>query len=160
MKSDEPRDDQREPPRERQRLQLQPRSKPLEETQPLSGSSSSINNVAADAAQSSPSNPDESSSSIANTSIQQAQDSSINENRDEYQQQESRDSNDNISQINTSDEQSTVKPSRGAGASIFGGAKPVDTAARELEIEKKLKELKTGDIEPIGDTEEKETSSK
>jgi hypothetical protein len=161
MKLDEPRDDQREPPRERQRLQLQPRSKPLEETQPLSGSSSSINNVAADAAQSSPSNPDESSSSIANTSIQQAQDSSINENRDEYQQQESRDSNDNISQINTSDEQSTVKPSRGAGASIFGGAKPVDTAAKELEIEKKIKDLQMVSTETSGgDDEEKGQSSK
>ena len=140
-----------EPPRERQRLQLQPRTKPLEEFQPLSGSSSSMNNVAANAAQSSPSNPDESSSSL-----HQTQDSSINENRDEDQHQES---NENNSQINTSDEQSTVKPSRGAGASIFGGAKPVDTAARELEIEKKLKELQMTNNETAGDTEEKASSS-
>jgi len=155
MKLDETRDDQREPPRERQRLQLQPRTKPVEEVQTLSGSSSSINNVAANAEQSSISNLDESSSSI-----QQTQDSSINENRDEYQQQESRDSNDNISGVNTSDEQSVVKPSRGAGASIFGGAKPVDTAARELEIEKKLQEFQISNNETSGDNEERKPTSK
>jgi hypothetical protein len=160
MNSDETRDDQREPPRERQRLQLQPRTKPVDELQPLSGSSSSVNNVAANAAQSSLSNADESSSSVKNTSIHPADDSSINENRDEYQQQESGDSNDNPSRANTSDEQSTIKPSRGAGASIFGGAKPVDTTARELEIEKKLKELQMANSETSGDNEEKAASSK
>jgi hypothetical protein len=123
----------------------------VDEVQPLSGSSSSINNVAANAVQSSVLNTEDSPSSTPNVSNQRTEDSFTSENRDEYQHQESTDK---------SDEQSTTKPSRGAGASIFGGAKPVDTAARELEIEKKLKELKTGDIEPIGDTEEKETSSK
>jgi len=152
MNSDETRDDQREPPRERQRLQLQPRTKPVDELQPLSGSSSSVNNVAA--------NADESSSSVKNTSIHPTDDSSINEDRDEHQQQESGDSNDNPSRANTSDEQSAVKPSRGAGASIFGGAKPVDTTARELEIEKKLKELQMANSETSGDNEEKAASSK
>jgi hypothetical protein len=153
-KIDETRDDQREPPRERQKLQLQPRSKPLEEFQPLSGSSSSVNNVAANAEQSLTSNPDDSSSPTTN---QQIQDSSINENRDEYQQ---KDSHDSISQINTSDEQSTVKPSRGASASIFGGAKPVDTAARELEIEKKMQEFQIANSETSADNEEKRTSQR
>jgi len=157
MKSDETRDDQAEPPRERQRLQLQPRTKPLEELQPLSGSSSSVNNVAANAEQPSTSNPDDSSSSILNTTNQEVQDSSINENRDEYQQQ---DSNEKTSGVNISDEQPTVKPSRGAGASIFGGAKPVDTAARELEIEKKLKELQVTPNETVDDNEEKKSSSR
>lgn len=143
---DEPRTDQQEPPRERQRLQLQPRSKPLEEVQPLSGSSSSVNNVAANAEQSSPSNPDDPSSPTTN---QQIRDSSIHENQGDDQEQ---DSNDN--------EQSTVKPSRGAGASIFGGAKPVDTAARELEIEKKLLETQTSNNETSADNEERKPASR
>ncbi|CAF1269064.1 unnamed protein product [Adineta ricciae] len=154
--NDETPDDQREPPRERQRLQLQPRTKPLEEFEPLSGSSSSINNVAANAGQSSISNADESSSPLANTSTQQNQDLSLNEHRDDNEAQESRNSDD---RVNTSDEQSTVKPSRGAGASIFGGAKPVDTTAREREIEKKLKELEMTSSETTGDTEEKPAPS-
>ncbi|UJR33901.1 hypothetical protein I4U23_021320 [Adineta vaga] len=156
--NDEPRgDDQQEPPRERQRLQLQPRTKPLEEFEPLSGSSSSVNNVAANAGQSSISNADDSSSSIANRYTQQTQDSSINEHRDDNQHEESRNSND---QVNTPDEQSTVKPSRGAGASIFGGAKPVDTTAREREIEKKLSEIQITSSETTGDSEEKTSSTK
>ncbi|CAF2859805.1 unnamed protein product [Rotaria sp. Silwood2] len=154
--NDDTHDDQQEPPRERQRLQLQPRTKPLEENQPLSGSSSSINNIA----ESSISNPDESSSAITNKSIQQTQDSSINENTDESQQQESQDSNENTSRVNTLDEQSTVKPTRGAGASIFGGAKPVDTTARELEIEKKMKELQMTTNETSVDNEDKGTASR
>lgn len=108
-----------------------------------------MNNVAANAEQSSTSNPDDSSSSLANTTNQQIQDSSVNENHDEDQQH---DSNDN--------EQSAVKPSRGAGASIFGGAKPVDTSARELEIEKKLRETQTTNDEPSADNEERKSSSR
>ncbi|CAF0745667.1 unnamed protein product [Rotaria sordida] len=154
--NDDTRDDQREPPRERQRLQLQPRTKPVEENQPLSGSSSSINNIG----QSSISNPDESPSPITNKPTQQIEDSSLNENPDENQEQESRDSNDNTSRVNTSDEQSTVKPARGAGASIFGGAKPVDTTARELEIERKMKEFQMTASETSADNEDKGTSSR
>ncbi|CAF0777719.1 unnamed protein product [Rotaria sp. Silwood1] len=154
--SDDTHDDQQEPPRERQRLQLQKRTKPLEENQPLSGSSSSLNNII----ESSISNPDEASSAITNKSIQQTQDLSINENQDESEQQQSRDSNDNTSRANTSDEQSTAKPSRGAGASIFGGAKPVDTTARELEIERKIKELQMTTTETSADNEDKGTSSR
>ena len=124
----------------------------MEEFEPLSGSSSSINNVAANARQSSISNADDPSSPSANTSTQRNQDSSLNEHRDDNEPQESRNSDD---RVNTSDEQSTMKPSRGAGASIFGGAKPVDTTAREREIEKKLKELEITSSETTGDTEEK-----
>jgi hypothetical protein len=53
-----------------------------------------------------------------------------------------------------------VKPSRGAGASIFGGAKPVDTAARELEIEKKMQEFQIANSETSADNEEKRTSQR
>lgn len=129
--NDETRDDQAEPPRERQRLQLQPRTKPLEEFQQLSGSSSSVNNVAANARQS---NPDEPSSSLTQ------QDSINTENQHEDFQE---------------GEQTTAKSVRGAGASIFGGAKPVDTTAREAEIEKKMKELALTSNEASGETEEK-----
>ena len=60
-----------------------------------------------------------------------------------------------------SDEQPIIKPSRGAGASIFGGAKPVDTAARELEIEKKLNELQIpANDKPEGDNEEKSSPTR
>ncbi|CAM4739806.1 unnamed protein product [Rotaria magnacalcarata] len=147
--SDEPQVDQREPPRERQRLQLQPRTKPVEENQPLSDTSPSMNN----AAQSSVSNPDESSSSITNKINQQ--DSSRDEHPDENEHQELRSPNDNAT-----DEQSTFKPSRGAGASIFGGAKPVDTTARELEIERKIKEQQLTSGETPVDTEDKGASTR
>jgi hypothetical protein len=146
---DEPQGDQREPPRERQRLQLQPRTKPVEENQPLSDASPSMN----DAAQSSVSNPDESSSSITNKTNQH--DSSRDEHHDENEHQESRSPNDN-----PTDEQSTFKPSRGAGASIFGGAKPVDTTARELEIERKIKEQQLTSGETPIDTEDKGASTR
>ncbi len=53
-----------------------------------------------------------------------------------------------------------MKPSRGAGASIFGGAKPVDTAARELEIEKKLLETQTSNNETSADNEERKPASR
>ncbi|CAF2132481.1 unnamed protein product [Rotaria magnacalcarata] len=147
--SDEPQVDQREPPRERQRLQLQPRTKPVEENQPLSDTSPSMNN----AVQSSVSNPDESSSSITNKINQQ--DSSRDEHPDENEHQELRSPNDNAT-----DEQSTFKPSRGAGASIFGGAKPVDTTARELEIERKIKEQQLTSGETPVDTEDKGASTR
>lgn len=101
-----------------------------------------MNNVAANAEQSSTSNPDDSSSSLTNTTNQQNADSPNNDPGQD-------------------NEQSTVKPSRGAGASIFGGAKPVDTAARELEIEKKLRETNiTSSETPPADTEEKKSSSR
>ena len=145
MKAEEPRTEPQDPTRERPRLQLQPRSKPLEDVQPLSGSSSSVNNVAANAEQSLTSNPDDSSSSLTN---QQNADSPNNENEQESQQGDFHDS-----------AQSTVKPSRGAGASIFGGAKPVDTAARELEIEKKLRETQITS-EPSTENEERKSSTR
>lgn len=126
---DEIRDDQAEPPRERQKLQLQPRTKPLEEFQPLSGSSSSVNNVAANARQS---NPDESTSSQTN------QDSTNTENQDSRE-----------------GEQSVQRPTHGANASIFGGAKPVDTTAKEAEIEKKMKEASLANADASEETEEK-----
>jgi len=125
-----PTDDNREPPKERPRLHLQPRTKPSEELQPLSGSSSSVNNVAAN-------------SSIPNTEESPNINDTSTNHPDEYQHQESHDTSD----VGSSFEPSTVKPvapSRGAGASIFGGAKPVDTAARELEIEKKITRTSNG----------------
>ena len=99
-----------------------------------------MNNVAANAEQSSTSNPDDPSSPLANTSNQLNRDSSINDD-------DQHDSND--------PEQPTVKPSRGAGASIFGGARPVDTTAKELEIERKLNETKISNTETPADNEEK-----
>ncbi len=65
------------------------------------------------------------------------------------------------SDAGSSHESSTIKPlalSRGAGASIFGGAKPVDTAARELEIERKLKELQMANSE-TGEEQQSEKGS-
>lgn len=53
-----------------------------------------------------------------------------------------------------------LAPSRGAGASIFGGAKPVDTAAKELEIERKLKELQVASGETGEDETDKGPSSR
>ena len=129
---DEPRDDQHEAPKERPRLQLQPRTKPMELSQPLSGSSSSVNNVAANVNDSSISNADD-TTSLTNTSGL-LHDSS-HEHRDDVQQHDS------------NEDSSVAKPSRGAGASIFGGAKPVDTAARELEIERKIKEMQIATAE-------------
>lgn len=139
---DEPRDDQREAPKERPRLQLQPRTKPIESSQPLSGSSSSVNNVAANVNDSSISNADD-TTSLTNTSGL-LHDSS-HEHRDDAQQHDS------------NEDSSVAKPSRGAGASIFGGAKPVDTAARELEIERKIKEMQiaTAETATNEETEEK-----
>ncbi|CAF3960278.1 unnamed protein product [Adineta steineri] len=136
-------DDAREPPKERPRLQLQPRTKPLQELQPLSGSSSSVDNVAA-------------TSSLSNTENSPSMNDS---NPDEYQQQGSHEP----SEAGSSIEQSTVKPlapSRGAGASIFGGAKPVDTAAKELEIERKLKELQLANSETGEEHTEKVSTSR
>lgn len=140
--NDEPRDDQREAPKERPRLQLQPRTKPIESSQPLSGSSSSVNNVAANVNDSSISNADD-TTSLTNTSGL-LHDSS-HEHRDDAQQHDS------------NEDSSVAKPSRGAGASIFGGAKPVDTAARELEIERKIKEMQiaTAETATNEETEEK-----
>lgn len=139
--NDETPDDQREPQRERPRLNLQPRTKPIEALQPLSGSSSSVNNVAANVNDSSISNADE-TTSLTNTSGH-LHDSS-QEQRDDNQFQDSH------------EESSVAKGSRGAGASIFGGAKPVDTAARELEIERKMKEMQVA----TGETNNEETQEK
>ncbi|CAF1491952.1 unnamed protein product [Rotaria sp. Silwood1] len=136
-------DDNREPPRERPRLQLQPRTKPLEEFKPLSNSSSSVNNIAG-------------TSSIINSE----ESPSINEhNSNEYLQHESN----NTSEVGSSIEKSTIKslaPSRGAGSSIFGGAKPVDTAAKELEIERRLQELQMANTETGRDHYDKGSSSR
>ena len=85
-----------------------------------------MNNVAANVNDSSISNADE-TSSFTNTSGQL---------HDSPQEQR-----DDVSAPDSTTDSSAAKPSRGAGASIFGGAKPVDTAARELEIERKMKEL-------------------
>ena len=139
-------DDNREPPKERPRLQLQPRTKPLEEAQSVSGSPSSVNNIAR-------------TSSISNTEDSPSMNENLSNHANEYHRQESHD----LSDVGSSVEQSTVKPlapSRGAGASIFGGAKPVDTAAKELEIERKLKELQLANNETGGDQEEKGSSSR
>jgi hypothetical protein len=109
--------------------------------QPLSGSSSSVNNVAAN-------------SSLSNTEDSPNINENSTNNPDEDHHQESHDTSDAGSSL----EPSTVKPlapSRGAGASIFGGAKPVDTAARELEIERKLKELQLANSETGDDQNEK-----
>jgi hypothetical protein len=136
-------DDSRDAPKERPRLHLQPRTKPLEEHQPLSSSSSSVNNAATRL-------------SIPNT---ERSPSISDNNPDEHQQRESRDTSD----AGSSTEQFTVKPltpSRGAGASIFGGAKPVDTTVRELEIERKLKELRMASDDIGGDNDERDGSSR
>jgi hypothetical protein len=137
-------DDNREPPKERPRLHLQPRTKPLDEVQSLSVSSTSVNNVAAN-------------SSLSNTDESPNVNEYSTNNPDEHQ--ESYDTSDAGSSV----EPSTVKPlapSRGAGASIFGGAKPVDTAARELEIEKKLLETQTSNNETSADNEERKPASR
>ena len=114
-----------EAPKERPRLQLQPRTKPLEEFQPLSGSSLSVNSAVVN---SSPSNLDESHENSSN-------------HPDEYQRQESHETS-------------------GAGASIFGGARPVNTAAKELEIERKLQELQMANSETTDDQTERPPSSR
>ena len=91
-----------EPVKGRPRLQLQPRTKPIE-------------NVPSD----SPSSADQTSPNVDNL---------------------------DGSSHNEADAESGVAltantSARRAGASIFGGAKPVDTTARELEIEKKIRDL-------------------
>jgi hypothetical protein len=96
----------------------------------------------------------------ATSSISNTDDSpNINENSmNNLDEHESHDTSD----AGSSHESSTVKPlapSRGAGASIFGGAKPVDTAARELEIERKLKELQIANSETGEDQNRKGSSS-
>lgn len=149
---DETGDDQREAPRERPRLQLQPRSKPLESLQPLSASSSSVNNVAANVTDSSISNADE-TGSLGNTSTGQLQDLS-HEHRDDTQHE----SNDDASRANPSEESAASKAARGVGASIFGGAKPVDTAAREAEIERKLKQMQMASNEGSRDEAEEKSA--
>lgn len=91
--------------KERPRLQLQPRTKPIEETQLPSDSPLSVD-------QTSPNNSDENqhNESDAGSRVE------LTTNK-------------------------TVAPTRSANASIFGTAKPVDTAAKELEIEKKLRDM-------------------
>jgi hypothetical protein len=78
-------------------------------------------------------------------------------NPDEYQRLESRGTSDAGSSIGPSSVR-PLAPSRGAGASIFGGAKPVDTAAKELEIERKLKELQMANSE-TGEDQQSEKGS-
>jgi len=100
----------------------------------------------------------------ATSSISHTDDSpNINENStnnpDEYPQQESHETSDAGSSIGPSIVK-PLAPSRGAGASIFGGAKPVNTAAKELEIEKKLKELQLANHETGEDQNEKGSSSR
>ncbi|CAF4161957.1 unnamed protein product [Rotaria sp. Silwood2] len=140
-------DDNREPPRERPRLQLQPRSKPLEEFKILSGSSSSLNNITT-------------TLSISNIEESPSINEHLSNNPDEYQQQQQ---SNNTSEVGSSIEKSSVKqlaPSRGAGASIFGGAKPVDTAAKELEIQKKLEALQMANTDTGKDYYDKGSSSR
>jgi hypothetical protein len=121
----------------------------VEEIEPFSGSSSSVNNLADNVGQSSISNFQEASPN--NLSTEQTRDSSLNENHDDDEDQ---------SRVGMSDDSLIAKQARGAGVSIFGGAKPVDTAAKELEIEKKLKELQMATGEPLDDTEDKGSSSR
>ncbi|CAF0896396.1 unnamed protein product [Adineta ricciae] len=139
-------DDNRQAPKERPRLQLQPRTKPLEDHHSISNSSSSTTNVG------------------MNRSISHTEDTpSLNESStthpDDYQRQDSH----NVSETGSSIDQAAVKSpvaSRGVGASIFGGAKPVDTTARELEIERKLNELKMVENETGEEEHEKISSSR
>ena len=159
IKLDEPHDDQPGPPRERPRLQLQPRTKRPEEYQQLSVSSSSVHDVASDVGQSSTSNLDDVLSSATNKSDQQEV-SSEKENQDEHRREGSQDTNDDASQVKTSEDRSAIKLSRGAGASIFGGAKPVDTAAREFEIERKLQELQMSARDTFDENEDRVSSSR
>lgn len=99
-----------------------------------------------------------------NRSISHTEDSpSLNESStthpDEYQRQDSH----NVSETGSSIDQTSVKSpvvSRGVGASIFGGAKPVDTTAREMEIERKLNELKMAENETGEEEHEKVSSSR
>ena len=51
------------------------------------------------------------------------------------------------------------RKSGGAGSSIFGGAKPVDTARKEKEIEEKLGKVKKRDDEPRKDEDRRRKSS-
>lgn len=100
-----------EPAKERPRLHLQPRTKPIEHVEVPSDSPSSID-------QAPPNNSDENQHNDVDVEL--------------------------------------VAPSRGAGSSIFGGAKPVDTTARELEIEKKMKDLQVTNEVPQQQEEEEE----
>jgi len=106
-----------------------------------------VNNVAA------------TSSPLSNTEDSPSMNDHSTNNPDEYQRLESRGTSDAGSSVG----QSSVRPlapSRGAGASIFGGAKPVDTAAKELEIERKLKELQIANNETGDDNNERGSSSR
>ena len=61
------------------------------------------------------------------------------------------------------EEQSNVQPvtpSRGVGVSVFGNAKPVDTTAKELEIEKKLRELRVAPSEVDDDNDRRNSASR
>lgn len=140
-------DENREVPKERPRLQLQPRTRPLEDFQALSGSSASINS--ATAVHSSPSNVDESPN---------FHESSIS-HPDAYQRQESHDTSEAGSSLEPLNIKSSA-PSRGAGASVFGGAKPVNTAAKELEIERKLQELQMANSESKDEQTERPVQSR
>ena len=140
-------DENREAPKERPRLQLQPRSRPLEEFQALSGSSASINS--ATAVHSSPSNVNESPNLHESSTS----------HPDEYQRQESHETSEAGSSVEPLNAKSSA-PSRGAGASIFGGAKPVNTAAKELEIERKLQELQMANSESKDEQTERPVQSR
>jgi len=107
-----------------------------------------VNNVAA------------TSSPLSNTEDSPSMNDNSTNNPDEYQRLESRGTSDAGSSVGPSSVR-PLAPSRGAGASIFGGAKPVDTAAKELEIERKLKELQMANSETGEDQQsEKGTSSR
>ena len=141
--------DNSEPPRERPRLQLQPRTKPLETTQTLSESASSENNMASNVADSSTDHDQEMSQALKQR----------NDNMSSNQSQPDSEHTDSVENTaGTGDDSSITKQTRGAGSSIFGGAKPVDTAAKEMEIERRLKELQMSTSETKDDEEEKSSA--
>lgn len=135
--SEEPSEEQREAPRERPRLHLQPRTKPLDPEQTVVKASSTDNTA-------------DPSIQIEKTSETSHGDEDNLSNNDHQEQS---------NEVGSTESSAAQKAARGAGSEIFGGAKPVDTLAKELEIEKKLKEMELSAPDSPGDDHhEKQTS--
>ncbi|CAF0879672.1 unnamed protein product, partial [Didymodactylos carnosus] len=120
-------DPERETPKERPKLNLQPRTKPLLETENLSVSSSSINVSDHNA-----------TTATEDTNLITSPSDLVEEHQSEESRQEEQETGSDI--VNTREHHHQASSSSNRGASIFGGAKPVDTTAKELEIERKLRE--------------------
>ncbi|CAF1124595.1 unnamed protein product [Didymodactylos carnosus] len=118
-------DPEREIPKERPKLNLQPRTKPLQESENLSASASSINASGLNT-----------TNATDDTNLTSSPGDIVQEHESEESRQEEQESA--AEHVNTNEQHQTSSASR--GASIFGAAKPVDTTAKELEIERKLKE--------------------